>query len=276
MTGLRCAVVGHAEWVDFLVVDRLPAQGEILHAREHFEGAGGGGSMAAYVLAELAGAAAFLCAVGDDQRGAATEAGLRAAGLDVHAAVKARPQRRTVTYLEAGGERTITVVGERLVPSGDDPLPWLELASCDAVYFTGGDGGALQAARAARVLVATPRARDALLATPVVLDALVGSASDGAEQVDEELLALAPRHVVNTAGSEGGTWRSADGTHGSWQAAPLPGTVVDSYGCGDAFAAGLTYGLAAGMGIADACALGAHCGAAVLCERAPSVGRIEP
>ena len=34
--------------------------------------------------------------------------------------------------------------------------------------------------------------------------------------------------------------------------APLPGPVVDAYGAGDAFAAGLTYGLAAGCRIEEA------------------------
>jgi ribokinase len=38
--------------------------------------------------------------------------------------------------------------------------------------------------------------------------------------------------------------------------------VVDSYGCGDSFAAGVTAGLAAGWDAAAAIGLGARCGAA--------------
>ena len=59
-------------------------------------------------------------------------------------------------------ERTITVIGNRMVPHRDDPLPWEELGDYDAVYVTGGDAGAVRAARAADVLVATPRALGAL------------------------------------------------------------------------------------------------------------------
>jgi ribokinase len=44
---------------------------------------------------------------------------------------------------------------------------------------------------------------------------------------------------------------------------------VDSYGCGDSFAAGLTYGLGAGMAPADALNLAARCGAVCLTGRGP-------
>jgi ribokinase len=66
---------------------------------------------------------------------------------------------------------------------------------------------------------------------------------------------------------------SADGTTGRWTAAEPPGPVLDAYGCGDAFAAGLTYGLAVGQGLADALALGARCGAHALTGRGPYAGQ---
>jgi ribokinase len=45
--------------------------------------------------------------------------------------------------------------------------------------------------------------------------------------------------------------------------------VVDAYGCGDSFAAGVTFGLGAGKSLEDAVALGARCGAAVLSGSGP-------
>jgi ribokinase len=271
------AVVGHVEWVDFLITERLPEAGEILHARAHHEGPAGGGGMAAYAMRSLTGGCLFFCALGQDVRGRRAEELLLAEGLDVRAAVHARPQRRTVTYLTDDGERTITVLGERLVARGADDLPWDELAACDGVCFMAGDAGALRAARAARVLVAAPRMRDELVAAGVQVDALVGSAHDPSEQMDDELLAAtSPRYVVQTEHAEGGRWRAADGTTGRWAATPLPGEPVDAYGCGDAFAAALTAALAAGRSIDEACALGARVGAALLCERAPAVGDLAP
>jgi ribokinase len=54
----------------------------------------------------------------------------------------------------------------------------------------------------------------------------------------------------------------------------VPGTIVDAYGCGDCFAAGLTYGLARGDPIDDAVALAARCGAAVMTGRGPYTAQL--
>jgi len=59
----------------------------------------------------------------------------------------------------------------------------------------------------------------------------------------------------------------ADGTTSTWKAAPLPGPPVDTYGAGDCFAAGLTYGLGDGRSPSDALALAARCGAACVTGR---------
>jgi len=49
---------------------------------------------------------------------------------------------------------------------------------------------------------------------------------------------------------------------GRFDAVPLPGPIVETYGCGDSFAAGVTAGLSAGWSTEQAVALGASCGAA--------------
>jgi ribokinase len=273
---VKLAVVGHVEWVDFVLVDRLPAPGEIVAAHDAWEAPAGGGAMAASALRALTGAATFFCAVGRDWRGFATLEELRGTGLGVVAGMRGdRDQRRTVTYLTADGERTITVLAAPLVPHGDDDLPWAELQDYDGVLFFAGDAAAARACRAAKVMVSTGRARAALVEAGVQVDALVGSAGDADEAVDEELLlATRPRWVVETEGERGGAWWApgAEGAAGRWAATSPPGAPVDAFGCGDAFAAALMAGLADGRTIADACALGARVGAALLCERAPAVG----
>jgi ribokinase len=183
-------------------------------------------------------------------------------------------QRRCFTYLDASGERTITTIGERLDPSGDDPLPWDDLVETDAVYFTAGDPGALEWARRAKVLVATSRVLDQVARAPVRLDALVGSASDPSETYRLGDLDPPPRLVVRTEGEEGGTYELEDGRSGRFPAAPLPGPLVDSYGAGDSFAAGLTFALGAGYALKDALALAARCGAACLTGRGPYQGQL--
>jgi ribokinase len=271
---MRVAVVGHVEWVDFARVPRLPAAGEIVSATEWWQEAGGGGAVAAVQLAKLAGAAVFFTAVGDDDLGRRAVAELEAHGVRVCAAVRARPQRRAVTQIDANGERTITVLGERLVPAGGDPLPWDELDGADAVYFTGGDEEALRRARTARVLVATPRARGPLEHAGIALDALVHSAGDPDEALHLPPLDPPPRLVVATAGPGGGRYAGVDGECGTWEAAPLPGPISDTYGAGDSFAAGLTFALGEGRNTADALAFAARCGAACLTGRGPYQGQL--
>ncbi len=268
--GPRVGVVGHVEWIQFAVTERLPAAGEIAGASEAFERAAGGGAVAAVQLARLAGGAVFFTVVGDDLLGPRTCAELRDHGLDLHATVRPGARtRRGVTHLTADHERTITILDPRLVPHGDDPLPWEGIADLDAVYVTGGDAAALRAARAARVLVATARAGGVLGEAGVRVDVLVGSAVDPGEPLEILARTLEPGLVVRTRGAAGGDWSTADGGSGAWPAALLPGPPVDSYGCGDAFAAGLTYALGAGRSVPEAVALGARCGAACLSGRGP-------
>lgn len=271
----RVGVVGHVEWIQFAVTPRLPQPGEILGAREQFELAAGGGAVAAVQLARLAGRAAFFTALGEDEHADRAREELAGRGLDLHAATRTgRRTRRAFVYVTDDHERTITVIDPRLVPHGGDPLPWERAGDLDAVYFTGGDEEALRAARRARVLVATPRAFDVIRATGVALDVLVSSATDPGEQVDAWALEPSPRLVVHTRGASGGAWSTAEGRAGDWKAADLPGPPVDAYGCGDSFAAGLTYGLGAGWPAAEAVRLGARCGAACLTGRGPYAAQL--
>jgi ribokinase len=266
----RVGVVGHTEWIEFAVVDRVPRPGEIAHARETFTEAGGGGAVAVVQLRKLAGAATFFTALGADALGQRSREELAARHrIDVRAAVRDTAHRRGWTYLDDDHERTITVIGERIVPRGADELPWDELEAFDGIYLTGGDADAVRRARAARVLVATPRALDGLRASGVQLDVLVASADDATERAAVHELDPRPRRVVLTAGKEGGTWEGVEGETGAYKAVDLPGDPVDSYGCGDSFAAGLTFGLAAGMGVDGALELAARCGAWCLTGRGP-------
>jgi ribokinase len=271
---MRVAVVGHMEWCEFAVVPRVPLPGEIVHARETFEEPGGGGAVAAVQLCKLAGAATLFTAFGDDETGHRSEASLRELGLRVEARFHPEPQRRAFVHLDAGGERTITVLGPRLGPSGADPLGWDLLDDVDAVYVTAGDVEALRHARRARTLVATPRGLETLAAARVELDALVSSGRDRGERYSPGDLDPEPRVVVRTLGAAGGEWETADGGSGRWGPAPLPGPVRDAYGAGDSFAAGLTYGLGAGWELERAVELAARCGAACLTGRGPYEGQL--
>jgi ribokinase len=270
------AVVGHIEWVQFARASHVPLAGEVVHARDPFEEPAGGGAVAAVQLARLAGSSALFTALGSDEHGERSISRLGTLGVRVHAVRLPVPTRRAFTLVDDLGERTITTLGERLEPAGGTRVPgWAELQGLDGVYLTAGDTRALQGARAgARVLVASPRA-GAVLGTGVKLDALVLSGEDPIELAAAKGVEDHAEIVVWTEGARGGHFRSRAGETGRWEAAPLPGEPVDSYGCGDSFAAGVTFGLAAGMPIGRALALAARCGAACLTGRGPYARQLQ-
>ena len=264
---VHVAVVGHVEWIEFVRVEYVPTRGEIVHAGEVWSEAAGGGAVAAVQLARLAGSSTLFTAIGDDELGRQVVPELERLGVTVHAAVRPGPQRRGFTYIDAEGERTITVIGERLGPRRSDDLPWDELARADGVYFVSGDAAAARAAREAKVLVATARSMATLAEARVVLDALVRSRNDQGETYRPGDLEPPPRADVATSGPLGGSYTLAGGAPTHFQPAAAPGPLQDTYGAGDSFAAGLTYGLAEGLDMDEAVDLASRSGAAALARR---------
>ncbi len=267
MSGKSYAVVGHTEWVTFARVPRLPLSGEILTAAESWDEPAGGGAVAAVQLSRLAGNAHFFTALGDDATGDCALAKLQTLGPTVHATRWPGPQTTAFVYLEATGERTITVMRRGPRPDGNSALPWEVLSTVAGVYFVKGDAAAVLRARKAKVLVATARVLPILAEAGVLIDAVVHSALDTGERYRPGDLHPAPRLVVSTEGNLGGTWSLDTGEHGRYSAVALPSPIIDTYGAGDSFAAGLTFALGEGLLLPDALALAARCGGEALLRR---------
>jgi ribokinase len=263
---MRTAVVGHVEVVEFARVEHVPRRGEIVQTKDTWTETAGGGAVAAAQLLKLAGDVLFFTALGDDELGRRADRELRELGVRVQCVYRDEPQRRGFTYLDDDGERTITVIGRKLVPRADDPLPWSELDDVGAVYFCGGDPGALREARRARALVATARELATLKQGGVQLDALVQSGTDTSERYRPGDLDPPPRLVATTEGRRGGRFVTAHG-EGRWDPAPLPGPLVDTYGAGDSFAAGLAFALGEGRPTDHALAFAARCAADAMTQR---------
>jgi len=258
---VRCAVVGHVEWVEFARVPAMPAAGEIVHATDVFEEPAGGGAVVARQLALLNGRCDFFTALGDDPLGHASAERLRDLGVDVHVEWTATsPSRRAWTHVDETGERTITVLGDKLLPAGP-----LSLEEHDLVFFVSGDLEALRSARRARFLAATVRELPRLREGGVPLDLLVASANDPGERYDGSLDTAV---VVLTDGARGGT------ANGERYEAVAPERVVDTYGAGDSFAAAVAFALARGDVLQDALALGARAGSAVIGGRGPYTSQL--
>ena len=99
---------------------------------------------------------------------------------------------------------------------------------------------------------------------------LVGSGEDEGELFRPGDLDPPPALVVTTSGPLGG-WAQPGGP---FRPAPVPGPVVDAYGCGDSFAAGLTFALARGDAPEQAILFAARCGATVLTGRGPYTSQL--
>jgi ribokinase len=237
----------------------MPAAGEIVHATETYEEPAGGGAVVARQLALLNGRCELFTGLGDDDLGHAATRRLAELGVDVHVQ-PGGSTRRAWTHTDERGERTITVLGDKLRP--DAPLP---LEGYDLVFFISGTADALRAARAARFVAATVRELPTLQAAGVPLDLLVASTNDPGEHYDGS---LDVRLVALTDGDRGGT------VNGEPFAAVAPQRVVDTYGAGDSFGAALAFALARGDSLEDAVALAVRAGSAVIEGRGPYTSQL--
>ena len=259
---MRCGVVGHVEWVEFARVPHWPEAGEIVHATDVWSEPAGGGAVIARQIALLAGRCELFTAFGEDDAGRSAVRRLAQLGIDVHVQHPWMAMtRRAWTHIDDRGERTITVLGDKLLPNGALPLE-----GYDVVFFVSGDVDALRSARRARFLAATLREQPTLREAGIPFDLLVGSANDPSERYDGSLDA---RLVVVTDGANGGT---ANGE--PFPAVEPPGPVIDTYGAGDSFGATLAFALGRGDDLRHALDLAARAGAAVLAGRGPYTSQL--
>jgi ribokinase len=183
--------------------------------------------------------------------------------VHVHLAVRAVDHPRVVVLVDAEGRRTVVVTADPLQPAATEPLPWSLLGDCDAVYFTGADPESLRLARAARRLVVTARRSAALRAAAVAPDVILGSVADPRENAAIDTYAPAPHALVLTDGPRPVTIFRGNGVT-LVDAPPAPARVLGDYGAGDSFAGALTFFLAHGLSVEEACRRAGPHGAAVL------------
>lgn len=260
---MRIAVIGHVEHITLGRVAAVPGPGEIAHLTELQVFPGGGGGLAFSQLARSDAEVHLFTALGDDEAAAFIAQRLAASGARIHAARRAAPHTRDVVMIPPGGDRAIVVLGEPLHPLASDPLPWELLGSCDAVYFTAQDPEILRRARASKRLIATARRKAALDSSGVRADVALGSALDPREAWPPGAYAVTPAALVLTEGARGGSMTTAAGIE-RFNAPQVSAIDGGAYGAGDSFAGALTYYLAAGLELRDACERAARCGAAVL------------
>ena len=254
------AVLGHVEWVTH-APGPPPAPGAIVDLTEPITEPAGGAGVAAAAAARLGARVRLFTALGDDLSARRARDELTARGVELHAAARTAPQTPVLSITHADAERTILVVGARLQPSASDDLPWTLLARSDGAYYAGEDPEVLVRARAARHLVVSARRMADIVRAGVRAEVVVGSADDPDEDPSALPAELMPDVVILTDGARGGRMIARGRPSRDYTPITPPARAIDTYGCGDSFAAGVTTGLARGLAIDDAIALGARIGA---------------
>ena len=238
---LKFAVIGHIEWINFLKVDQLPKPGVISHSEYTIEYPAGGGAVIAKKLCELTNNEVhFFTSLGNDYYGEQSFNILSKMGIKLHVAWRDKSTRRGFSLIDLDGERSITVIGERLSPNHKDKLDWNILKGMDGIFITAADSVLFKKARIAKKLCTTPRVGlNTINKSNVYLDCLIGSNHDPGESFCLSELSIKPKYIIKTEGEEGGIVLPG----GRYKALKNKKPKVDSYGCGDSFAAAILYGL---------------------------------
>jgi len=263
----RVAAVGLASWDRFVVVDRQPVPGSYPIVHEEASLPGGTTTNSAAMLARLGAHVSLAAYVGDDADGEALRAAMIAAGVDVawlRTRAGTRTDGATIVVSRTPPERTILWrPGAQLVRG--DRLDVAALFAHDLVLLDVADAPLRRflvdlpahTAPGARLLGTLTYLADAGLpdALEIALrhDAMTGNdrqllALVGAETLDDALALVRTRLVGNNLR----TWVVSRGAAGCsivtpterWDVPAFPVEAVDTTGAGDAFAAGIAYGMA--------------------------------
>jgi ribokinase len=274
--GPRIVVLGDV-MVDVVArLDGAVAPGSDSPARIAFHGGGSGANVAAWLAA--AGVRPGLVArVGEDDRGRAAGAELRAAAVDARLTVDPeRPTGTCVVLVAPGGERTMLPdagANDRVAP-GDLPdellAPGHHLHVAGYALLRAGSRAAarsaIERARARGMTVSVDPSSAALLSPafldlargadlllPNVPEARVLTGESDPERAARRLAGRVPEVVVKL-GARGALW--TDGREVRRVAASSVAAPIDSTGAGDAFAAGLLAARLDGAGPEAAMAAG--------------------
>ena len=251
---LKFAVIGHVEWINFLEVNNFPKAGLITHSKRSFEMPAGGGGVIAKTLREITTSDVhFFTSLGNDFYGNQTKKIFKEMGIELHIAWRNSPTRRGFSLVDNTGERSITIVGDRLAPTSKDNLNWQLLKEMDGIFITAGDEEIFKKSRLCNTLCATPRAGiKTINNSKVLLDALIGSNLDPDEAFSLTDLTTNPKLIIKTEGKDGGILIPGGRFKSIYKKSP----IIDSYGCGDSFAAGIIFGLASKWDIEKTVKLG--------------------
>jgi sugar/nucleoside kinase (ribokinase family) len=263
----RIVSIGLASWDRLIVVDTYPQLGHFAIVEQTTEQPGGTTANSAVALSRLGARSSLVALVGDDTPGTAIRAALERESVDLRwlrnranepsdaatVIVSRRPPERTVLWHQ----------GARL-RRGDQLDIW-EIFAADLVlvdvddlalrrYLVDLPAHTVPAARllgamtyladvATRETLEIAVAHDALVGNERELRALTGGRTldDACRRLQSEMRFANLRACAVSKGANGATILTETAR---WEIPAFPVTVIDTTGAGDAFAAGIAYGMA--------------------------------
>jgi ribokinase len=253
--------------------DRLPVAGETVIGRNYRVTHGGKGSNMACCAARLGARTRFVGKVGRDNFGEGFLDLLRREGVATEGVLYAQNQPTAVGVIVCGPGGSNLIVIDAGANGEFSPadvtnaaIQGVVLSPLEIPLETALAGARIAAQRGVPAILNPAPAQDLRrrdLGAVFALTPNEGEArvSLGLAAVDShspaecarELLELGPRNAIVTTGADGALWASHDGL---WHVPALEVEVVDTVGAGDAFNAGLAAGLAEGMPMERAIAMG--------------------
>ncbi len=279
-------VVGSANADLVLDIATRPAPGETVLGSDVHVTPGGKGANQAVAAGRLGGDVAFVGCVGDDDHGRLLHASLAGAGVDV-AALRTvdAPTGTAVIMVTPDGENSIIVspgANRHLTPEllAEQRDVWQDAAvvvlqlevpleSVEAVASAARGRVVLNTAPAAGLPADVIAVADPLVANESEARFLLGGAEGEGVALAERLLALGPRSVVLTLGSEGAVVveRTADKGVRSMTVPAHEVAAVDTTGAGDAFVGAMALRLSEGAVLVEAVELATSVAAVAVSRR---------
>ena len=272
-------------------VDRFPEPDEIILVKSFERLPGGSTANVAVALARLGVSVGFLGKVGGDENGRLLLEDFERHGVDASRVIVAEGERSASTFIavDSEGRRVIYALGGKALLESSEEVDLDYLLSSRIAYV--GEAfpevmlGALQSAKEKGIgVVYAPggvfcsfgldfirpllELADVILLSRRELETLTGTEDVSAGI--RSLNSIVAGDIVVTAGEEGSIVATRSGL--SRVPALRPQKVVDTTGAGDAFAAGLVYGLLQGWSLSESAKFGSAVAAIKVASEGPRGG----
>ena len=278
-------LLGDANVDVILPIDEYPEHGGDKRSESMIIESGGSAANSAVVLAQLGVAAHLIACVGEDPWAPIAKSRLNASGVEISLVQTAQSEQTGLMFIPVTPDGQRTLFGRRganrLLQA--DSLPYGDLGEADGLHVSGYSFLAPDSHRSAVRAIRAAKDGGALISMDTAYEPPFQAADQIRESLaDIDILILGEREAEELSGvrkDQIGPWYREKGVSTlaiklgrqgarihqdgeTWEIPIFPVEVIDTTGAGDAFSAGILYGLLKGLSAPAAGLLASACGAA--------------